>query len=144
MAGNARLLSALFAIGFALTGKLAEFAGLRRQFDFVGDENGQALLDGEVAGAPGADEVLLITAECGFSLGIEWTTELCEEGVVHVAAGVGRAEVEKQKTPDGLLRRGSCIDNKLVAVGRSDNRSGGHDRLTHVMRGLESSSLERR
>jgi len=80
---DASLLSALFAIGGALTGKLAKFASLRGHFDFIGHEDGQALLDWEVAGTARADEPLLVTGERGFTARIERTAELREEGIVH-------------------------------------------------------------
>jgi len=80
---NARLFSGLFAVSGPLAGKLAKLASLRGQFDLIGDQNRQPLLDREVTGAAGTDEAVLMPGEGRFAGRIEGATKLCEEGFVH-------------------------------------------------------------
>jgi hypothetical protein len=76
-----QLSTALFSS--AATGELAQFAQTRRQFAFVGNENGQPLFDRKANSTTGADKLLLIARESGFALRIKRTAELCKEGFVH-------------------------------------------------------------
>jgi hypothetical protein len=53
------------------------------ELGFGGDQDGEPLLDREVAPASGADERLLVARERGFALGVDWTAKVGQECVVH-------------------------------------------------------------
>jgi hypothetical protein len=70
-------------IGGAPAWQLAELSEAGWQFGFIGNENGETLLDGETDGTACADELLLVASQKCRANRIKGTTELGEEGVVH-------------------------------------------------------------
>jgi hypothetical protein len=87
IASSSAVSLACSAIRSAATRELAQFAHAFRQLTFIGNEDGQTLLDGKADGATRADELLLIASESGFALGIERAAELREKGVIHGSSG---------------------------------------------------------
>jgi hypothetical protein len=53
------------------------------QFGFVGDQDGEPVLDREADVATGTDQRLLVAGESGLSAGVDRAAEESEYGVVH-------------------------------------------------------------
>jgi hypothetical protein len=95
------------------TGEVLRGPDAGRKLGLVGNEDGQAVLDGKLAAAAGAGKGLALAAQRGFPLGVERTAEEREE-VFH--GSPVRCVVWGTKKPHRLEPVGLLYLCKLVAA----------------------------